>query len=79
MTVVFTGKDAFTRSRKRETFEILGIPVGTRRMSLVASPDRTMARDVIEGSTEVVIEEGLNRAYAQVRFMGGTDREIRLR
>jgi serine/threonine protein kinase len=79
MTVVFTGKDAFTRSRKRETFEVMGIPVGTRTVSLVASPDRTMARDVIRGTTEILIEEGLNRAYAQVRFMGDTDREIRLR
>jgi hypothetical protein len=79
LTLTFDGRDAFARSRKRQAFEVTGVPVGARRIALVASRSQDLSGERAEGSTQMEVGEGVNRAYVQVRFMGGRDMTVRFR
>ncbi len=79
LTLTFDGRDAFARARKRQAFEVPGVPVGARRIALVASRSVDLTGERAEGATEMNVEEGVNRAYVQVRFMGGRDMTVRFR
>lgn len=76
--VIFEGSDAFARQRRRIAVEVTGVPVGRRSVSVLASTDRE-GHDPVQGSAEMHVTEGTNRAYVHIRYMSPTDRSLRLR
>jgi serine/threonine-protein kinase len=77
-SLTFEGRDAFARQRRQMAIELAGVPVGRRSVTVRASTDRGEGNPV-QGSADVQIDEGANRAYVQVRYMSPTDRAVRLR
>jgi serine/threonine-protein kinase len=76
----FVGSDAFARSRKREVFEIDGVPAGARVLGVVVSRSADGSGERAQGQTRIEVEEGATtRAYVQARFMGGGDFAVRFR
>jgi hypothetical protein len=78
-TVVFSGRDAFARSRRQETLEVEDVPVGRRQVTVAVSPDQRMQADRVEGAAELMVGEGVNRAVVQVRYLARGAREVRFR
>jgi hypothetical protein len=77
-SLTFEGRDAFARQRRQMAIELAGVPVGRRSVTVQASTERGDGNPV-QGSADVQIDEGANRAYVQVRYMSPTDRAVRLR
>jgi tRNA A-37 threonylcarbamoyl transferase component Bud32 len=67
LSIVFEGRQT-SRSRKRQVFDVPGIPVGRRRITLLASGTPDVEKDRPEGITEVEVGPGANRAVVQVRY-----------
>lgn len=69
LSIVFEGRET-SRARKRQVFEVQGIPLGRRRIALMASASREVEKDRPEGITELEVGPGPNRAVVQVRYSG---------
>jgi tRNA A-37 threonylcarbamoyl transferase component Bud32 len=69
LSIVFEGRET-SRARKRQVFEVPGIPTGRRRITLLASASPDAEKDRPEGITELEVGPGSNRAIVQVRFTG---------
>ena len=76
--VAFEGGDTFARQRRQVTAQLAGVPVGRRRVDVLASTDRE-GRDPVRCSAELEVAAGANRAYLQLRYLSPTDRSARLR
>ena len=74
LSIVFEGRET-SRARKRQVFEVPGIPLGRRRITLMASASPDQEKDRPEGITDVEVGPGSNRAVAQVRYNGVRFRE----
>ena len=69
LSIVFEGRET-SRARKRQVFDVPGIPTGRRRITLLASASPDAEKDRPEGITEVEVGPGSNRAVVQVRYNG---------
>jgi eukaryotic-like serine/threonine-protein kinase len=69
LSMVFEGRET-SRARKRQVFEVPGVPLGRRRIALLASATPDVAKDRPEGTTELEVGLGANRAAVQVRYNG---------
>jgi hypothetical protein len=69
LSIVFEGRET-SRARKRQVFEVAGIPTGRRRITLRASASSEAEKDRPEGVTDVEVGPGSNRAIVQVRYNG---------
>jgi hypothetical protein len=69
LSIVFEGRET-SRARKRQVFEVTGIPLGRRRITLLASASADQEKDRPEGITDVEVGPGPNRAVVQVRYNG---------
>jgi hypothetical protein len=74
LAIVFEGRET-SRARKRQVFDVPGIPLGRRRITLMASASADQDKDRPEGVTDVEVGPGSNRAVAQVRYNGVRFRE----
>jgi serine/threonine-protein kinase len=74
LSIVFEGRET-SRARKRQVFDVAGIPTGRRRITLLASASPDVEKDRPEGITEVEVSPGSNRAVVQVRYNGVRFRE----
>ena len=74
LSIVFEGRET-SRARKRQVFEVPGIPLGRRRITLMASASPDQEKDRPEGITDVEVGPGSNRAVVQVRYNGVRFRE----
>jgi serine/threonine-protein kinase len=74
LSIVFEGRET-SRARKRQVFDVAGIPTGRRRITLLASASPDVEKDRAEGITEVEVGPGSNRAVVQVRYNGVRFRE----
>jgi serine/threonine protein kinase len=69
LSMVFEGRET-SRARKRQVFEVPGVPLGRRRIALLASATPDVEKDRPEGTTELEVGPGANRAAVQVRYNG---------
>jgi serine/threonine-protein kinase len=69
LSIVFEGRET-SRARKRQVFDVPGIPQGRRRITLLASASPDADKDRPEGITDVEVGPGANRAVVQVRYNG---------
>ena len=69
LSIVFEGRET-SRARKRQVFEVPGVPLGRRRIALLASATPDVEKDRPEGTTELEVGPGANRAAVQVRYNG---------
>ena len=69
LSIVFEGRET-SRARKRQVFEVPGVPLGRRRIALLASATPDVEKDRPEGTTELEVGSGANRAAVQVRYNG---------
>jgi hypothetical protein len=69
LSIVFEGRET-SRARKRQVFDVPGIPTGRRRITLRASASPDAEKDRPEGITDVEVGPGSNRAIVQVRYNG---------
>ena len=74
LSIVFEGRET-SRARKRQVFELPGIPTGRHRIMLRASASPDAEKDRPEGITDVEVGPGSNRAIVQVRYNGVRFRE----
>ena len=74
LSIVFEGRET-SRARKRQVFEVPGIPTGRRRITLLASASPNAEKDRPEGITDVEVGPGATRAVVQVRYNGVRFRE----
>jgi len=74
LSIVFEGRET-TRARKRQVFDVSGIPTGRRRITLMASASPDAEKDRPEGITELDVGPGATRAVVQVRYNGVRFRE----
>ena len=66
---VFEGKET-SRARKRQVFDVPGVPAGRHRITLRASASPDAEKDRPEGIADVEVGPGSNRAIVQVRYNG---------
>ena len=69
LSIVFEGRET-SRARKRQVFDVPGIPTGRHRITLLASATPDAEKDRPEGITDVEVGPGSNRAIVQVRYNG---------
>jgi tRNA A-37 threonylcarbamoyl transferase component Bud32 len=69
LSIVFEGKET-SRARKRQVFDVPGVPTGRHRITLLASASPDAEKDRPEGITDVEVGPGSNRAIVQVRYNG---------
>jgi len=69
LSIVFEGRET-SRARKRQVFDVPGIPAGRHRITLLASASPDAEKDRPEGVTDVEVGPGSNRAIVQVRYNG---------
>jgi hypothetical protein len=69
LSIVFEGRET-SRARKRQVFELPGVPTGRHRITLLASASPDAEKDRPEGITDVEVGPGSNRAIVQVRYNG---------
>lgn len=69
LSIVFEGRET-SRARKRQVFELPGLPTGRHRITLLASASPDAEKDRPEGITDVEVGPGSNRAIVQVRYNG---------
>jgi serine/threonine protein kinase len=74
LSIVFEGRET-SRARKRQVFDVSGIPTGRRRITLLASASPDAEKDRPEGMTELDVGPGATRAVVQVRYNGVRFRE----
>jgi tRNA A-37 threonylcarbamoyl transferase component Bud32 len=74
LSIVFEGRET-SRARKRQVFDVPGIPTGRHRITLLASATPDVEKDRPEGITDVEVGPGSNRAIVQVRYNGVRFRE----
>jgi serine/threonine-protein kinase len=74
LSIVFEGRET-SRARKRQVFDVPGIPTGRHRITLLASATPDAEKDRPEGITDVEVGPGSNRAVVQVRYNGVRFRE----
>jgi serine/threonine-protein kinase len=74
LSIVFEGRET-SRARKRQVFDVPGIPTGRHRITLRASASPDAEKDRPEGITDVEVGPGSNRAIVQVRYNGVRFRE----
>ena len=74
LSIVFEGRET-SRARKRQVFDVPGIPTGRRRITLLASASPDAEKDRPEGITELDVGPGATRAAVQVRYNGVRFRE----
>ena len=69
LSIVFEGKET-SRARKRQVFDVPGVPTGRHRITLRASASPDAEKDRPEGIADVEVGPGSNRAIVQVRYNG---------
>jgi len=69
LSIVFAGRET-SRSRKRQVFDVAGIPVGRRQITLLASATPGVEKDRPEGVAEVEIGPSGAKAAVQIRYNG---------
>ena len=74
LSIVFEGRET-SRARKRQVFDVPGIPLGRRRIGLLASAAPDVEKDRPEGVIDLDVGPGANRAVVQVRYNGVRFRE----
>lgn len=79
LTLSFSGKDMLSRSRKRQVFEIAGVPVGRRTLTVLVADSPAMSGNAAQGSAEVTVAETGTRLFVQVRERVTGEREVRFR
>jgi tRNA A-37 threonylcarbamoyl transferase component Bud32 len=72
----FDGTTPFARSRRRQAFDISGVPVGSRAVSVVVSADRGL--DPVQAATRVEMGEA-ETATLDVRLRGNGDGDAAFR
>jgi len=72
----FDGTTPFARSRRRQAFDLPGVPVGTRGVSVVVSADRSLAP--VQAATRVEMGE-VETAILDVRLRGNGDGDAAFR
>jgi hypothetical protein len=70
------GARGVQRQNGRGRAEIEGLPTGAHELTIAGGPE---GGSPVRGTTRVVLEAGRNRAYARVRYLSATDREVRFR
>jgi hypothetical protein len=69
LAIVFEGRET-SRARKRQVFDVPGVPQGRRRITLMASASPDQEKDRPEGTTDLDVGPGATRAIVQVRYSG---------
>src|SRR5262249_62280668 len=69
LSMVFAGRET-SRSRKRQVFDVAGIPVGRRQITLLASATPGVEKDRPEGVAEGEIGPSGAKAAGQIRYKG---------
>jgi tRNA A-37 threonylcarbamoyl transferase component Bud32 len=73
----FDGATPFARSRRRQAFDIPGLPVGQRTVSVVVRADRGL--DPVQAATQIAVAEGTQSATLDVRLRGNGDGDANFR
>jgi hypothetical protein len=73
----FDGTTAFARSRRRQTYEIGGVPAGRRIVSVVVRPDG--GGQPMRASTEMDVTPGGSTAILDVRLRGNGEGDVKFR
>jgi hypothetical protein len=73
----FDGSTPFARSRRRQAFDLPGVPAGTLALSVVVSADRGLAP--VRAATSVEIVEGVRSATLDVRLRGNGEGDANFR
>jgi serine/threonine protein kinase len=73
----FDGATAFARSRRRQAFDITGLPVGQRTLSVVVRADRGL--DPVQAATQLDVAEGTQSATLDVRLRGNGEGDASFR
>jgi hypothetical protein len=73
----FDGSTPFARSRSRQAFDLAGIPVGRRTVSVVVRADRGL--DPVQAATEMAVGEGTQSASLNVRLRGNGEGDAAFR
>jgi hypothetical protein len=70
------GARGVQRQNGRGRVEIEGLAAGPHELTISGGPEGGRP---VRGATRIVLEAGRNRAYARVRYLSATDREVRFR
>ncbi|MCM2257106.1 MAG: hypothetical protein NDJ94_15765 [Vicinamibacteria bacterium] len=70
------GARGVQRQNGRGRLEIEGLPAGPHELTVSGGPE---GGSPLRGATRILLEAGRNRAYARVRYLSATDREVRFR
>ncbi len=70
------GARGVQRQNGRGRVEIEGLSAGPHELTISGGPEGGRP---VRGATRIVLEAGRNRAYARVRYLSATDREVRFR
>lgn len=70
------GARGVQRQNGRGRTEIEGLAAGPHELTISGGPEGGRP---VRGTTRIVLEAGRNRAYARVRYLSATDREVRFR
>jgi hypothetical protein len=70
------GARGVQRQNGRGRTEIEGLAAGPHELTISGGPEGGRP---VRGATRIVLEAGRNRAYARVRYLSATDREVRFR
>lgn len=73
----FEGSTPFQRSRRRQAFDLAGIPVGRRTVSVVARSEGVL--NPVQAETEIAVAEGTQTATLDVRLRGNGDGDAKFR
>ena len=73
----FEGSTPFARSRRRQAFDIPGVPVGQHTVSVVVRADRGL--DPVQAETRIAVAEGTQSATLDVRLRGNGDGDATFR
>ena len=67
----FEGATPFARSRRRQAFDLTGVPVGQRTIGVVVRADRGL--DPVQAETQIAVAEGSQSASLNIRLRGNGD------
>ena len=73
----FDGATPFARSRRRQAFDIPGVPVGQRTVSVVVRADRGL--DPVQAATQIEVAKGTQSATLSVRLRGNGEGDANFR
>jgi hypothetical protein len=77
VSLSFDGSTPFARSRRRQAFDIPGVPVGQHTVSVVVRADRGL--DPVQAATQIAVAEGTQAATLNVRLRGNGEGDAAFR